>query len=248
MISLYNLYPAATVITATAQGLSSGQGIELLEQIAKDTLPPGTGYEWTAMSYQEKEVGNQIYIIYGLSLLLVYLVLAGQYESWIAPADRHRFGAAGAARHRRRRCWRWASATTSTPRSASSCSSRCRARTRSSSSSSRASCASTRATTSSTAAVEAARSRFRPILMTSFAFILGVVPLVLANGAGANAQKSIGIAVLTGMLGSTLLTVAFVPSIFVVLQRLEEWRARRKAARQVKPAIRSRARARASAA
>jgi HAE1 family hydrophobic/amphiphilic exporter-1 len=81
------------------------------------------------------------------------------------------------------------------------------------------------------AAVEAARSRFRPILMTSFAFILGVVPLVLANGAGANAQKSIGIAVLTGMLGSTLLTVAFVPSIFVVLQRIEEARMKRKAAK-----------------
>ena len=80
------------------------------------------------------------------------------------------------------------------------------------------------------AAVMAARIRFRPILMTSFAFILGVVPLVLGTGAGANAQKSIGIAVLTGMLGSTLLTVAFVPSVFVVLQRFEEWRARRKAA------------------
>ena len=79
------------------------------------------------------------------------------------------------------------------------------------------------------AAVEAARSRFRPILMTSFAFILGVVPLVVASGAGANAQKSIGIAVLTGMLGSTLLTVVFVPSVFVVMQRLEEWRARRRA-------------------
>ena len=74
------------------------------------------------------------------------------------------------------------------------------------------------------AAIAAARSRFRPILMTSFAFILGVVPLVLGSGAGANAQKSIGIAVLTGMLGSTLLTVAFVPSIFVVPQRFEEWR------------------------
>ena len=85
VISLYNLYPAATVITATARGFSSGQGMDLLEQIAKDTLPPGTGYEWTAMSYQEKEVGNQIYLIYALSLLLVYLVLAGQYESWIAP-------------------------------------------------------------------------------------------------------------------------------------------------------------------
>jgi len=70
--------------------------------------------------------------------------------------------------------------------------------------------------------------------MTSFAFILGVVPLVLANGAGANAQKSIGIAVLTGMLGSTLLTVAFVPSIFVVMQRIEEARLKRKAAKAAK--------------
>jgi multidrug efflux pump subunit AcrB len=77
------------------------------------------------------------------------------------------------------------------------------------------------------AAIAAARSRFRPILMTSFAFILGVVALVLGSGAGANAQKSIGIAVLPGMLGSTLLTVAFVPSIFVVLQRFEEWRKQR---------------------
>ena len=86
------------------------------------------------------------------------------------------------------------------------------------------------------AAIEAARSRFRPILMTSFAFILGVVPLVFGSGAGANAQKSIGIAVLTGMLGSTLLTVSFVPSVFVVLQRFEEWRARRAKAKAQLPA------------
>lgn len=75
------------------------------------------------------------------------------------------------------------------------------------------------------AAIEAARLRLRPIVMTSLAFILGLVPLVLASGAGANAQKSIGFATLTGMIGSTLLTVAVVPSVFVVLQRLESrWR------------------------
>src|SRR5690349_16409395 len=72
-------------------------------------------------------------------------------------------------------------------------------------------------------AVEAARSRFRPILMTSFAFILGVVPLVLATGAGANARASIGITVFTGMIASTCLAVLFVPSYFVVIQRFEEW-------------------------
>jgi HAE1 family hydrophobic/amphiphilic exporter-1 len=76
-------------------------------------------------------------------------------------------------------------------------------------------------------AIEAARSRFRPILMTSFAFILGVLPLVLATGAGANARKSIGITVFTGMLASTCLAVLFVPTFFVVIQRFENWRAAR---------------------
>ena len=78
-------------------------------------------------------------------------------------------------------------------------------------------------------AIEAARARFRPILMTSFAFILGVLPLVLATGAGANARKSIGITVFSGMLASTCLAVLFVPTFFVVIQRFENWRAERKA-------------------
>src|SRR6266403_6112736 len=78
------------------------------------------------------------------------------------------------------------------------------------------------------AALEAARARFRPILMTSFAFILGVLPLVLATGAGANSRKSIGIAVSSGMLASTCLAVLFVPSFFVVVRQFEEWRAARK--------------------
>jgi HAE1 family hydrophobic/amphiphilic exporter-1 len=81
------------------------------------------------------------------------------------------------------------------------------------------------------AAVEAARARFRPILMTSFAFILGVLPLVLATGAGANARASIGITVFTGMLASTCLAVLFVPSFFVMMQRFEEWLMDRKARR-----------------
>jgi HAE1 family hydrophobic/amphiphilic exporter-1 len=79
-----------------------------------------------------------------------------------------------------------------------------------------------------TSAVEAARLRLRPILMTSFAFILGVMPLVLATGAGANARKSIGLTSATGMLASTCLAVLFVPSFFVVMQRIEEGLARRK--------------------
>ncbi len=85
LVSLYNLYPSATVIGLPATGYSSGQSMTLMEEIAAKTLPPGTGYEWTAMSYQEKVVGGQIYLAFGLALLLVYLVLAGQYESWYAP-------------------------------------------------------------------------------------------------------------------------------------------------------------------
>jgi len=78
------------------------------------------------------------------------------------------------------------------------------------------------------AAVDAARARFRPILMTSFAFILGVAPMVVASGAGASARKSIGITVFSGMIASTCLAVLFVPSLFVVVQRFEEWLAARK--------------------
>ncbi|MDH4982653.1 efflux RND transporter permease subunit [Hyphomicrobium sp. D-2] len=229
VISLYNLYPAATVVTNTAQGYSSGQGMDMLEQIANETLPTDAGFEWTAMSYQEQEVGNQIYIIYGLSLLLVYLVLAGQYESWFAPATviasvpLALLGTAGTL------------IALGVPNNLYT----------------QIGLILLIALSSKNAilivefarelrhegkglleaATEAARSRFRPILMTSFAFILGVVPLVLADGAGANAQKSIGIAVLSGMLASTLLTVTFVPSVFVVLQRLEEWFSRRKQTR-----------------
>jgi hydrophobic/amphiphilic exporter-1 (mainly G- bacteria), HAE1 family len=85
LISLFNLYPTATIIGLPADGFSSGEVMTLMEEVARRTLPPGTGFEWSAMSYQEKLVGNQMYLVFGLALLLVYLVLAGQYESWYAP-------------------------------------------------------------------------------------------------------------------------------------------------------------------
>ena len=85
LITLYNLYPAATVIGLPAPGVSSGQALSLMDQIANAVLPPGTGYDWTAMSYQEKQVGGQIYVVFALAIVLVYLCLAGQYESWITP-------------------------------------------------------------------------------------------------------------------------------------------------------------------
>jgi HAE1 family hydrophobic/amphiphilic exporter-1 len=85
LISLYNLYPSATVVGNAARGFSSGQALNIMDQIGAQALPIGTGYQWTAMSYQEKTVGSQIYFVFGLALLLVYFVLAGQYESWILP-------------------------------------------------------------------------------------------------------------------------------------------------------------------
>src|SRR5215469_13042247 len=83
--TLYNLYPSATILGAPARGVSSGQALTAMEDIAKRTLPSDVGYQWTTMSYQEKLTGNQLYYLFGLSVLLVYLCLAGQYESWILP-------------------------------------------------------------------------------------------------------------------------------------------------------------------
>ncbi|MBN9041410.1 MAG: transporter [Rhizobiales bacterium 62-47] len=227
LISLFNLYPSSTVIGLPAQGYSSGQSIALMEQIAAKTLPPGTGYEWTAMSYQEKSVGNQIYYVFGLALLLVYLVLAGQYESWYAPiavilaVPLSLLGPMIVLSGLRieNNLYTQIGIILLIALSAKNAilivevAIELHVRDRK---------------PLLESAVDAARARFRPILMTSFAFILGVVPLVFATGAGASARKSIGITVFSGMIASTCLAVLFVPTFFVVVQRFENWRAERK--------------------
>jgi HAE1 family hydrophobic/amphiphilic exporter-1 len=226
LISLYNLYPTATVIGIPVQGVSSGQAMALMEQIAS-RMPPGTGYEWTALSYQEKLVGNQMYLVFGLGILLVYLVLAGQYESWYAPlaivlsvplalvgpasvllglkVDANLYVQIGLilliALSAKNAILIVEVARERRIKEGHSI---------------------------VQSAIEAAQSRLRPILMTSIAFILSVVPLVIATGAGASARKSIGITVFTGMIASTCLAVLFVPSLFVVIQRFEEWTKSRK--------------------
>jgi hydrophobic/amphiphilic exporter-1 (mainly G- bacteria), HAE1 family len=227
LISLYNLYPSATVIGLPAQGFSSGQSLKLMEEIAEKTLPPGTGYDWTAMSYQEKIVSNQIYYVFGLAMLLVYLVLAGQYESWYAPISvllavpLSLLGPMAVLTGLRieNNLYTQIGIILLIALSAKNAilivevALELHVRDRK---------------PLLESAVEAARARFRPILMTSFAFILGVLPLVLATGAGANARKSIGITVFSGMLASTCLAVLFVPAFFVVVQRFENWRAGKK--------------------
>jgi HAE1 family hydrophobic/amphiphilic exporter-1 len=227
LISLYNLYPSATIIGLPATGYSSGQSMTLMEEIAGKTLPPGTGFEWTAMSYQEKVVGGQIYWAFALALLLVYLVLAGQYESWYAPISvilavpLSLLGPMLVLTGLRieNNLYTQIGIILLIALSAKNAilivevALELHVRDRK---------------PLLESAIEAARARFRPILMTSFAFILGVVPLVLATGAGANARKSIGITVFSGMLASTCLAVLFVPTFFVVVQRFENWLAARK--------------------
>jgi hydrophobic/amphiphilic exporter-1 (mainly G- bacteria), HAE1 family len=221
LITLYNLYPSAPIVGVPATGYSTGQAMSIMEDLAGKVLPRGTGYEWTAMSYQEKTVGGQIYLVFGLGLLLVYLCLAGQYESWVAPLSvilavplalsgpALALGALGLANN----LYTQIGIVLLIALSAKNAIlivevGRDRRRRE--------------GLPIVAAAVDAARTRFRPIVMTSFAFILGVVPLVLSTGAGAAARISLGISVLTGMLASTCLAVLFVPSFFVVLQGLEE--------------------------
>jgi HAE1 family hydrophobic/amphiphilic exporter-1 len=227
LISLYNLYPSSTVIGLPAQGFSSGESMQLMEEIAAKTLPRGTGYEWTAMSYQEKIVGGQLYLVFGLAMLLVYLVLAGQYESWYAPISvilavpLSLLGPMAVLTGLRidNNLYTQIGLILLIALSAKNAilivevALELHVRDRK---------------PVLESAIEAARARFRPILMTSFAFILGVVPLVFATGAGASARKSIGITVFSGMIASTCLAVLFVPTFFVVVQRFENWLAERK--------------------
>ncbi len=227
LVTLYNLYPAATIVGAAANGYSSGQALTAMDRITAATVPRGAGANWTAMSYQEKAVGSQIYIVFGLAILLVYLVLAGQYESWYAPfsvilavplaliGPALALGGLGAANN----LYTQIGLVLLIALSAKNAILIVEV--------AREACHNGMGIIE--AAIEGARLRFRPILMTSFAFILGMVPLVLATGAGANARKSIGIAVFSGMIASTCLAVLFVPSFFVVMQRWEERRRRRSA-------------------
>jgi hydrophobic/amphiphilic exporter-1 (mainly G- bacteria), HAE1 family len=234
LITLYNLYPSATIVGAPARGYSSGQSLVAMENIAHKTLPAGMSYLWTAMSYQEKLTGNQLYYLFGLSVLLVYLCLAGQYESWILPlavlsavplallGPVVALTSLGVANNLYTQIGLILMIALSAKNGILIVEVAREGRM-------------IRGLPIVDAAVEASRMRFRPILMTSFAFGMGVLPLVLATGAGAVSRISLGLSVLSGIIASTCLAVLFVPSFFVVLQRLDEARKERKQVKVLEP-------------
>jgi len=225
LVTRYNLYPSAQIYGAAATGFSSGQALILMEQLANKTLPKGISFDWTATSFQEKQVGNQAYFIYALSITLVFMVLAALYESWTSPLavvlvvpmalvgvllaqmmrgfDNNLYTQVGLILMIGLAC-KNAILIVEFARQLQA-----------------------EGMSVTEAAIEATRRRFRPIVMTSFAFILGVVPLLGASGAGAASQQAIGTVVFGGMLSSTLLAIPFVPVLYVMTKRLAAWAAGR---------------------
>ena len=220
LVTRFNLYPAAQIFGAAAPGFSTGQALSLMEQAAQNILPQGMAYDWTGTAYQEKKVGYQAYFIYALSITLVFMVLAALYESWTSPlavilvVPMALVGVLLALMIRSfpnnlytqvglvlmiALASKNAILIVEFARDLHA-----------------------QGLSITDAAVEATRRRFRPIIMTSFAFILGVTPLLIAGGAGAASQQAIGTVVFGGMLSSTLLAIPFVPVFFVIMAGLSE--------------------------
>jgi HAE1 family hydrophobic/amphiphilic exporter-1 len=223
-ITRYNMYPAASVKGDNAPGYSSGQALQTMAQTARQTLPQGMGFDWTGQSYQEVTSGGMGGAIFGLAVVFVFLVLAAQYESWKIPipvilsvplALSGAFGAlllVGETNNVYTQIGLVLLVGLATKNAiliVEFAKERCE-----------------EGMGAAEAAVEASRLRFRPILMTAFSFILGVLPLVFASGAGAAARFALGVAVLGGMLAATVLGVIFVPALFAVFQRLGSRRGR----------------------
>jgi len=218
----YNLYPTASITGQAAPGYSSGQALNLMEQLADRKLPTSMGYEWTGMSFQEKKVGSEAILVFGLAIVLVFLVLAAQYESWTNPAavimvvplavlgtvvallmkgaDNNVYTQIGIvlliglASKNAILIVEFAMAELENGKGVLD------------------------------AVVDAARLRFRPILMTAISSIAGFMPLVVAAGAGAASQQAIGTAVVGGMAAATIMSFLFTPVFYVAMQRLSGFR------------------------
>jgi HAE1 family hydrophobic/amphiphilic exporter-1 len=216
VISHFNLFRAATINGSAAPGVSSGEALQEMERLARENLPEGMGYAWSGISLEETKAGRQSFLIFGLALLLVYLTLAAQYESLVLPfivllgVPLAVLGALGAqwSRGYANDVYCQVGLVMLIGLAAKNAilivefAEQLRGR----------------GMTVIEAAIEASRLRLRPILMTSLAFILGVLPLVFATGAGAEARHSVGTAVAGGMVVSTFLNIVFIPILYVVVR------------------------------
>jgi HAE1 family hydrophobic/amphiphilic exporter-1 len=223
VITHYNLFRAVEIDGNQAPGSSSGQAIAGMEDLAKHTMMPGMRYEWTGLTLDEIESSGRALLIFGLGLLVVYLTLSAQYESFALPfiillaVPMAILGALGfvALRGYSNDVYCQIGLVMLIGLSAKNSilivefAEQLRRKGRS----------------IAEAAIEAAELRLRPILMTSFAFILGVMPLVFATGAGALGRRSVGTTVVGGMLLSTVLNLIFIPVLYVLLSRLLKRRA-----------------------
>jgi HAE1 family hydrophobic/amphiphilic exporter-1/multidrug efflux pump len=218
-VNHFNGYNTALVLGAAAPGYSSGQALEALERVAKDVLvPQGYAIDWSNISFQERRVGGQSNQVFMIGLLMVFLVLAAQFESWAVPfavllsVPFAIFGALAAVwiRGFTNDIYLQIGMVTLIGLSAKNAILIVEF-------------ANTRYEAGKPlveAAIEAARLRFRPIIMTSMAFIFGMFPLVVAVGAGAASRQSIGTGVLGGMLAATFLAIFFVPLFYVLIRRV----------------------------
>ena len=217
VVTRFNGFPSIQINGSAAPGVSSGQAIDQIAEAANTSLPPGYGYEWSGETYQALKVGNQAPIVLAFGLIVVFLVLAAQYERWSLPivvllaVPIAVLGAyiAVLIRGLAQDIYFQIGLLTLVGLSAKNailivefCVDQIR-----------------EGKEPIEAAIEAARLRFRPIVMTSMAFILGVVPLAISTGAGAAARHSIGTGVIGGMLAATFIAVFFVPAFFVLIQR-----------------------------
>ena len=217
----YNRFRAVQILGGPAPGSSSGDAVKAMEEVAA-TLPAGYGYEWTGTTYQQKLAQGNEGFIFGFAAVLVFLFLAALYESWSIPLAvlfALPLGMFGALLGVYVRDYPYDIYTQIGIVTLIGLAAKNAILIVEYAKDSRA-----KGMSVVDAALEAARLRLRPILMTSFAFILGVSPLVIANGAGAGARRSLGTAVFSGMLSATLLAVFIVPVLYVVIQGFGERR------------------------